>query len=167
MLRALCVEHGRPTPIVAKIETPAAVQNIESIVRAADAVMVARGDLGVELPPEQVPVVQRSIIATCELERKPVIVATEMLASMTEAPRPTRAEASDVAAAVFGGTDCVMLSAETASGAHPIRACRMMDRIIREAEEPLVFADLHRPRRQVPGPSRARPAMSPPGWGPS
>jgi pyruvate kinase len=134
MLRALCVEHGRPTPIVAKIETPAAVQNIESIVRAADAVMVARGDLGVELPPEQVPVVQRSIIATCELERKPVIVATEMLASMTEAPRPTRAEASDVAAAVFGGTDCVMLSAETASGAHPIRACRMMDRIIREAE---------------------------------
>jgi pyruvate kinase len=133
-LRALCAERGRPTPIVAKIETPAAVRNIESIVRAADAVMVARGDLGVELPPEQVPVVQRSIIAACRLERKPAIVATEMLQSMVEAPRPTRAEASDVAGSVFGGADAVMLSAETATGVHPIRAVKMMDRIIRTAE---------------------------------
>jgi pyruvate kinase len=139
-LRALCVERGRPTPIVAKIETPSAVQNIESIVRAADAVMVARGDLGVELPPEQVPVIQRAIIAACRVERKPAIVATEMLQSMVDAPRPTRAEASDVAGAVFGGADAVMLSAETATGAYPIRAVEMMDRIIRSAESSSWFS---------------------------
>ncbi|GMV15170.1 MAG: pyruvate kinase [Polyangiaceae bacterium] len=133
-LRELCAGHGRPTPIVAKIETPSAVESIESIVQAADAAMVARGDLGVELPPERVPVVQRQIIGTCRALKKPVIVATEMLQSMVDAPRPTRAEASDVAGAVFGGADAVMLSGETATGKFPIRACQMMDRIIREAE---------------------------------
>jgi pyruvate kinase len=133
-LRDICEKRGKPTPIVAKIETPNAVERLDSIVRAADAAMVARGDLGVELPPETVPVVQKQIIGTCRIHRKPVIVATEMLQSMVDSPRPTRAEASDVAHAVFGGTDAVMLSAETATGKFPIHACRMMDRIIRQAE---------------------------------
>lgn len=138
-LRALCVKEGRPTPIVAKVETPAAVEHIDAVVAAADAVMVARGDLGVELPPERVPVVQRQLIAACRAQRKPVIVATEMLQSMVDSPRPTRAEASDVAGAVFGGADAVMLSGETATGKYPIRACQMMDRIIREAEASAYF----------------------------
>ncbi len=133
-LREICERKGKPTPIVAKIETPNAVERLDSIVRAADAAMVARGDLGVELPPETVPVIQKQIIGTCRIHRKPVIVATEMLQSMVDSPRPTRAEASDVAHAVFGGTDAVMLSAETATGKFPIHACRMMDRIIRQAE---------------------------------
>jgi pyruvate kinase len=133
-LREICERRGKPTPIVAKIETPNAVERLDSIVRAADAAMVARGDLGVELPPETVPVIQKQIIGTCRIHRKPVIVATEMLQSMVDSPRPTRAESSDVAHAVFGGTDAVMLSAETASGKFPIHACRMMDRIIRQAE---------------------------------
>jgi pyruvate kinase len=133
-LRALTERLGSPTPIVAKIETPSAVANIDTIVRVADAIMVARGDLGVELPPERVPVVQREIIGTCRIHKKPVIVATEMLQSMVDSPRPTRAEASDVATAVFGGTDAVMLSGETATGNYPVRACQMMDRIVREAE---------------------------------
>ncbi|HEY4159010.1 MAG TPA: pyruvate kinase [Polyangiaceae bacterium] len=139
-LRELCERKGRPTPIVAKIETPSAVERLDSIVRAADAAMVARGDLGVELPPETVPVIQKQIIGTCRIHRKPVIVATEMLQSMVESPRPTRAEASDVAHAVFGNADAVMLSAETASGKFPIQACRMMDRIIRQAEASRFFA---------------------------
>jgi pyruvate kinase len=133
-LREICERRGKPTPIVAKIETPNAVERLDSIVRAADAAMVARGDLGVELPPETVPVIQKQIIGTCRIHRKPVIVATEMLQSMVDSPRPTRAEASDVAHAVFGGTDAVMLSAETATGKFPFHACRMMDRIIRQAE---------------------------------
>ncbi|MFO7177965.1 MAG: pyruvate kinase [Pseudomonadota bacterium] len=133
-LREICERKGRPTPIIAKIETPAAVERLDSIVRAADAAMVARGDLGVELPPETVPVIQKQIIGTCRIHRKPVIVATEMLQSMVESPRPTRAEASDVAHAVFGGADAVMLSAETATGKYPHAAVRMMDRIIRQAE---------------------------------
>lgn len=139
-LRELCERKGRPTPIVAKIETPAAVERLDSIVQAADAAMVARGDLGVELPPETVPVIQKQIIGTCRIHRKPVIVATEMLQSMVESPRPTRAEASDVAHAVFGGADAVMLSAESATGKFPLAACRMMDRIIRQAEGSRFFA---------------------------
>lgn len=138
-LRDLCEKAGRPTPIIAKIETPAAVERLDSIVRAADAAMVARGDLGVELPPETVPVIQKQIIGTCRIHRKPVIVATEMLQSMVESPRPTRAEASDVAHAVFGGADAVMLSAETATGKYPHAAVRMMDRIIRQAEASRFF----------------------------
>jgi pyruvate kinase len=139
-LRELCERKGRPTPIIAKIETPAAVERLDSIVQAADAAMVARGDLGVELPPETVPVIQKQIIGTCRIHRKPVIVATEMLQSMVDSPRPTRAEASDVAHAVFGGADAVMLSAESATGKFPIHACRMMDRIIRQAEGSRFFA---------------------------
>ncbi|HMR04296.1 MAG TPA: pyruvate kinase [Polyangiaceae bacterium] len=133
-LRGLCEALGRPTPIVSKIETPSAVERIEAIVAESDAVMVARGDLGVELPPEVVPIVQREIVGACRLLRKPAIIATEMLQSMTDAPRPTRAEASDVASAIYGGADGVMLSAETATGKYPIRSCQMMDRIIRRAE---------------------------------
>ncbi len=148
-LRELCAEKGRPTPIVAKIETPSAVKNLDAIVRAADAVMVARGDLGVELAPEQVPVVQRQILGMCRELKKPAIVATEMLHSMIESPLPTRAEASDVAGAVFGGADAVMLSAETATGAHAVSACQMMDRIIRAAEGSTFFD----PRPAPPGDS--------------
>jgi pyruvate kinase len=139
-LREICERKGRPTPIIAKIETPSAVERLDSIVRAADAAMVARGDLGVELPPETVPVIQKQIIGTCRIHRKPVIVATEMLQSMVDSPRPTRAEASDVAHAVFGNADAVMLSAESASGKFPLQAVRMMDRIIRQAEGSRFFA---------------------------
>lgn len=132
-LRALCKKLGRPTPIIAKIETPPAVESIDDIVQAADAVMVARGDLGVELAPERVPVVQKRILNACRRHIRPVIVATEMLQSMVNAPRPTRAEASDVAGAVFDGADAVMLSAETATGVDPARACKMMASIMAEA----------------------------------
>lgn len=138
-LRELCERKGRSIPIIAKIETPAAVERLDSIVRAADAAMVARGDLGVEMPPETVPVIQKQIIGTCRIHRKPVIVATEMLQSMVDSPRPTRAEASDVAHAVFSGADAVMLSAESATGKFPHAAVRMMDRIIRQAEASRFF----------------------------
>ncbi|HVR62776.1 MAG TPA: pyruvate kinase [Polyangia bacterium] len=139
-LRATCERAGRTPPIVAKIETPEAIENLAAVVGAADAVMVARGDLGVELPPERVPVIQKEIIGQCRLQQKPVIVATEMLQSMVESTRPTRAEASDVAAAVFDGADALMLSAETASGKHPLAACAMMSRIICEAEHSRFYA---------------------------
>jgi len=139
-LRDACKQAGRPTPIVAKIETPEAVDNLWEVVAAADAVMVARGDLGVELSPEQVPVVQKEIIGSCRLQQTPVIVATEMLQSMVDSTRPTRAEASDVAAAVFEGADAVMLSAETAIGKHPREACAMMARIIAQAEASRFYA---------------------------
>ena len=134
LVREIASEWGQPTPIVAKLETPDAIENLESIVVASDAVMVARGDLGVEFPPERVPVIQRQILGVARRVRRPVIVATEMLQSMTKATRPTRAEASDVANAVFWGTDAVMLSGETASGDHPVLAASMMSRIAMEAE---------------------------------
>jgi pyruvate kinase len=120
--------------IVAKIEKDSALDNIESILRAADAVMVARGDLGVELPFEEVPAAQKRIIRLANLIGRPVITATQMLESMIEHPRPTRAEASDVANAILDGTDAVMLSAETAAGAHPRLAVQAMKRIITEIE---------------------------------
>jgi pyruvate kinase len=132
--KALIRRTGRDTPVIAKLEKPEAIDNLEEILRAADGVMVARGDLGVELAPEQVPVLQKRIIALARDLRVPVITATQMLESMTEHPRPTRAEASDVANAIFDGTDAVMLSAETASGCYPLETVRMMDRIVREAE---------------------------------
>jgi pyruvate kinase len=134
LVREICEAWGRPTPIVAKIETPAAVDDIEGIIATADAIMVARGDLGVEFPPERVPVIQKQILGLSHLYQRPVIVATEMLQSMVHATRPTRAEASDVANAVFDGSDCVMLSGETATGDHPPLAAGMMARIIQEAE---------------------------------
>lgn len=151
LVRDICDAWGRPTPIVAKIETPAAVENLESIIQATDAAMVARGDLGVEFNPERVPVIQREILGLARKYQKPVIVATEMLQSMVTNSRPTRAEASDVATAVFEGTDAVMLSAETATGAHPSLVARVMSRIIMEAEQSQFFRPLtseaagHRP----------------------
>src|SRR6266849_2578493 len=125
----------RPEDVsLAKQEKPEAIENLDAILRAADGVMVARGDLGVEMNPERVPVVQKMIIARAREFRRPVITATQMLESMTENPRPTRAEASDVANAIFDGSDAVMLSAETASGKYPVEAVGMMARIIEEAE---------------------------------
>jgi pyruvate kinase len=120
--------------IVAKLEKPAAIQELEAIVAEADALMVARGDLGVELPAEQVPAIQKRIVRCCRQLGKPVIVATQMLDSMVAAPVPTRAEASDVATAIYDGADAVMLSAESASGQYPVEAVAMMDRIIKETE---------------------------------
>ncbi len=121
--------------VVAKIEKDSALENIESIVRSSDAVMVARGDLGVELPFEEVPIAQKKIIALCNRLGRPVITATQMLESMITHPRPTRAEASDVANAILDGTDAVMLSAETAAGQYPRLAVEAMTRIILEIEK--------------------------------
>lgn len=126
---------GDRAALMAKLEKPAALQHLEAIVSAADAVMVARGDLGVELPAEDVPVLQRQIVRTCRALGKPVVVATQMLESMHETPTPTRAEASDVATAVYEGVDAIMLSGESAFGKYPIEAVSMMDRIISRVEQ--------------------------------
>jgi pyruvate kinase len=134
LAKTLIRRAGKTTPVIAKLEKPEAIENLEGILRVSDGVMVARGDLGVEMNPERVPVVQKNIIARAREFRRPVITATQMLESMTENPRPTRAEASDVANAIFDGSDAVMLSAETASGKYPVEAVSMMARIIEEAE---------------------------------
>ena len=132
---------GNKANIIVKIEKPSAVLDIDSILDLADGVMVARGDLGVELPLEDVPVVQRKIIRKARLLGKPVIVATHMLESMIDSPTPTRAEASDVATAIYQGADVVMLSAETAVGRHPATAVAIMDRIIKSVEGDPEFWD--------------------------
>ena len=133
-LRELVREHGAATRLIAKIEKPEALNNIEGIIRAADAIMVARGDLGVEMPAEQVPGAQDELVSLARARHKPVIIATQMLESMLTSARPTRAEVSDIAHAVGSGTDAVMLSAETAVGDHPVGAVEIMDRIIRQTE---------------------------------
>jgi pyruvate kinase len=134
LAKRLIKRMRKDTPVIAKLEKPEAIERLDEILRASDGVMVARGDLGVEMSPERVPVVQKMIIAKAREFRRPVITATQMLESMTENPRPTRAEASDVANAIFDGSDAVMLSAETATGKYPAEAVGMMARIIEEAE---------------------------------
>jgi pyruvate kinase len=130
---------GSRALIMAKLEKPAAIDNLDAIVALADGIMVARGDLGVELPPAQVPIIQRRIVRACRREGKPVVVATQMLESMTTSPVATRAEASDVATAIYEGSDAVMLSAESASGNFPREAVTMMDSIIRGVEGDIDF----------------------------
>ncbi len=132
--RALVDRMGRHTPLIVKLEKAEAVQNLEAILMVSDGVMVARGDLGVEMAPEQVPMLQKTIIIRANKRGIPVITATQMLESMMVEETPTRAEATDVANAVWDGTDAVMLSGETASGRHPLLAVQMMDRIVRAAE---------------------------------
>jgi pyruvate kinase len=134
MVKQIIASHDSDVPVIAKLEKPQAVDHLEEILEAAAGVMVARGDLGVEVAPEKVPVIQKHIIRRAGAWRKPVITATQMLESMIENPRPTRAEASDVANAIFDGSDAVMLSAETAAGRYPREAVSMMARIIIEAE---------------------------------
>jgi pyruvate kinase len=134
MAEKLMSEFGKSVPVVTKLEKPQAIERLEEILEMTDGIMIARGDLGVELPPERVPIIQKHVIQRAGLWRKPVITATQMLESMTENPRPTRAEASDVANAIFDGTDAVMLSGETASGRYPREAVAMMARIVVEAE---------------------------------
>jgi pyruvate kinase len=135
-------EEGRFVPVIAKVEKPQAVENLDEIVDAFDGVMVARGDLGVEMPLEQVPLVQKRAIKLCRRNAKPVIVATQMLDSMISASRPTRAEASDVANAVLDGADAVMLSGETSVGKYPVETVQTMSRIVCAAEEDILAAGL-------------------------
>jgi pyruvate kinase len=136
-------DAGGDQPVISKIEHGEAIENIDEIIAASDAIMVARGDLGIEVPPWEVPILQKSIIEKCRREGKPVIVATQMLMSMVKSPRPTRAEASDVANAVLDGADAVMLSEETAVGLFPLEAVRVMNIISQTVEQkaPKIFED--------------------------
>jgi pyruvate kinase len=146
--RDAIARHGTETVICAKLEKPQAIENLEEILQAADWVMVARGDLGVEMAPERVPIIQKRVIAKALEHRKPVITATQMLESMIQNPRPTRAEASDVANAILDGTDAVMLSGETAAGRYPLEAVRMMARLVVETEQHLLEIPVSPHRRR-------------------
>jgi pyruvate kinase len=139
--------------VIAKLEKPAGIERLEEIIDLSDAVMVARGDLGVELPPEDVPAIQKRIIAACRKSGKPVVVATQMLDSMVHSPAPTRAEASDVATAIYDGADAVMLSAETASGQYPVEAVAMMNRIIERVERDPAYRQILDARHPDPQPT--------------
>ena len=140
-----------PQHIVSKIEKPQALDHIEDIIAVSDGIMVARGDLGVEMAAEDVPMLQKRLIAQCSAAGKPVITATQMLESMVNNPRPTRAEASDVANAILDGSDAVMLSAESASGRYPVESVEVMRRIIHATEASSPDGELFRRRRQGPG----------------
>ncbi len=150
-LKRLLARAGKKTPVVAKLEKPQAIDHLDEILAVSDAVMVARGDLGVELAPEKVPVIQKRVIERANALKVPVITATQMLESMTVHPRPTRAEASDVANAIFDGTDAVMLSGETASGQYPVESVRMMAKIISAAEQSPRYGWLSHERRALGG----------------
>ncbi|WP_377700900.1 pyruvate kinase [Pseudoduganella sp. UC29_71] len=150
---AQAIVQGR-AGVLSKLEKPAALDRLEEIVAASDAVMVARGDLGVELPPERVPGVQKRIVRMCRKHGKPVVVATQMLESMVSAPVPTRAEASDVANAIYEGADAVMLSAESASGAYPVQAVAIMNRIISEVERDPSYQALIDAQHEAPLPTK-------------
>jgi pyruvate kinase len=140
-LRSLMQAQGRSVPIIAKIERKGAIERFEAVLEAADAIMVARGDLGLEVPAEEVPIYQKRLISLTRAAGKPVITATQMLESMMTNPRPTRAEASDVANAIMDGSDAVMLSGETAAGKYPVAAVQMMSRIARVTERHLPYRE--------------------------
>ena len=145
-LRKLIARHGGHMEIIPKIENLAGVQNIDEIIAVSDGIMVARGDLGVEIPAEDVPIIQKEIIKKCNEVGKPVIVATQMLESMTANPRPTRAEVSDVGNAIFDGADAIMLSGETASGKYPVEAVATMARIAKRIEDSLEYKKIFETR---------------------
>ena len=144
---------GGRAKVIAKLEKPAAIERLEEITDLSDAIMVARGDLGVEMPPEDVPAIQKRIVAACRKSGKPVVVATQMLESMVNSPAPTRAEASDVATAIYDGADAVMLSAETASGQYPVEAVSMMNRIIERVERDPAYRQILDARHPDPQPT--------------
>ena len=144
---------GGRAKVMAKLEKPAAIERLEEIIDLSDAVMVARGDLGVEMPPEDVPAIQKRIVAAGRKSGKPVVVATQMLDSMVHSPAPTRAEASDVATAIYDGADAVMLSAETASGQYPVEAVAMMNRIIERVERDPAYRQILDARHPDPQPT--------------